>query len=160
MKRSVYLSMKTLEEARELFLNRFGDGLPRNTEILSVQEALGRVTAEPVFAVFSSPTFHSAAMDGIAVRAGETYGTTERHPKVLTVHRDARWINTGQVLPQGYPLSRKPQAARFHCSALGNVYPMPVLALNQRAYAAASYWVTPTTGCRSPLKRSSSQNSG
>jgi putative molybdopterin biosynthesis protein len=100
-KRQVYLSMKSLDEAKELFHDHFSD-LPRRTQELPVQEALGRVTAEPVFARFSSPTFHSAAMDGIAVQAAETYGTTERHPRIFTVGRNAVWINTGQMLPQGF----------------------------------------------------------
>ena len=41
-------------------------------------------------------------MDGIAVRAEETYGTTERTPKTLKVGRDALWINTGQAMPEGF----------------------------------------------------------
>ena len=34
-------------------------------------------------------------MDGIAVKAEETYGTTERIPKTLKVGQDALWVNTG-----------------------------------------------------------------
>jgi putative molybdopterin biosynthesis protein len=41
-------------------------------------------------------------MDGVAVKAEETYGTTERVPKTLKVGRDALWINTGQALPEGF----------------------------------------------------------
>ena len=41
-------------------------------------------------------------MDGIAVRAEETYGTTERYPRTLKVGRDAVWINTGQPLPKSF----------------------------------------------------------
>jgi putative molybdopterin biosynthesis protein len=50
----------------------------------------------------STPSFHSAAMDGIAVRAEETYGTTERNPRTLKIGEDARWINTGQPLPESF----------------------------------------------------------
>ncbi len=61
--------------------------------------AAGRVTAAPVFARFSAPTFHSAAMDGIAVRAELTFGATQESPMQLEVGNEAHWINTGQPMP-------------------------------------------------------------
>ncbi len=99
MKRQVYLAMKTIEEAREVFFSRFGPELHTEPESVAAEAALGRITSEPVFAGRSTPGFHSAAMDGIAVRAEETYGTTERRPKVLQAGAQAVWINTGQPLP-------------------------------------------------------------
>ncbi len=101
-KRNIYLEMKSLEEAQEVFRSRFDPIRRTAPEEIPVEDALGRVTAEPVFARFSAPTYHSAAMDGIAVRAQDTYGTNERNPKTLEIDRDALWINTGQVLPEGY----------------------------------------------------------
>lgn len=101
-KRNIYLEMKSLEEAREIFLSRFGTDLRTAPEEIPTEDSLGRVTAEPVFARFSAPTYHSAAMDGIAVRAEETYGTHEKNPKTLEIGRDAHWINTGQAVPDGY----------------------------------------------------------
>ena len=102
MKRQVYLSMKSLEEAREIFLTRFGPGLRAGVEVIKTEESSGRVTAEPVFARRSAPSYHSSAMDGIAVRADQTYGTTERLPKTLELGRDAVWVNTGQPLPEPF----------------------------------------------------------
>lgn len=102
MERQVYLAMKGLEEAREIFLSRFGIHQRTAGEEIPAEEAQGRVTAEPVFARLSVPTYHSAAMDGIAVRAENTYGTTERTPKILEVGKDALWINTGQIIPPGF----------------------------------------------------------
>ncbi len=102
MKRNVYLAMKPLREARELFLGRFGTTSLNTGESVPVEKALGRVTAETVFAGLSSPNYHSAAMDGVAVRAQETYGTTERRPRILETGKDAVWINTGQILPEGF----------------------------------------------------------
>ncbi len=99
--RHVYLSMKVLEEAREIFLSRWKDQRTLPEEV-PVEESLGRVTSEPVFARMSAPSYHSAAMDGVAVRAEDTYGTTEKEPKVLKIGRDALWINTGQAMPTGY----------------------------------------------------------
>jgi molybdenum cofactor synthesis domain-containing protein len=102
LKRRVYLKMKTLEEAKEIFLSRFGGDLRSGEEEIPTEESLGRVTAKPVFAKISTPTYHSAAMDGVAVKAEETYGTTERHPSILQLGQDALWINTGQAIPAGF----------------------------------------------------------
>jgi len=102
VKRQVYLAMKSIEEAEGIFLSRFGPERRTEPEIVATESALGRVTSEPVFAVRSTPGFHSAAMDGIAVKAEGTYGTTERRPTVLQIGNEAAWINTGQPLPSPY----------------------------------------------------------
>jgi putative molybdopterin biosynthesis protein len=94
--------MKPLEEARSLFLERFGNIGRGTSESVAVDKALGRVTSDTVFAGLSSPNYHSAAMDGVAVRAQETYGITERRPRTLELGKDALWINTGQLLPSGF----------------------------------------------------------
>ena len=41
-------------------------------------------------------------MDGVVVRAEQTYGTTERNPKILLVGEEALWINTGQPIPESF----------------------------------------------------------
>ena len=102
MKRNVYLSMKTLEEAKRLFFSRFSSKQRTGSEEISVEDSLARVTAEPVFSRMSAPSYHSAAMDGIVVSAEATYGTTERNPKTLKLGRDALWINTGHAIPDGF----------------------------------------------------------
>jgi putative molybdopterin biosynthesis protein len=99
MKRNIYLQMKTLEEARRIFLDRASTkGLLRH-EIISSVEAVGRITASSVTARFSSPPFHVAAMDGIAARAENTFGTTVDRPKRLKIGQDAFYVNTGNILP-------------------------------------------------------------
>ena len=47
---------------------------------LGLADALGRVTAAPIWALRSSPAYDASAMDGIAVRAADTFGATETHP--------------------------------------------------------------------------------
>ena len=101
LERHVYLAMKDLQEAGEIF-NKFWKEKRTAPEKIASSDSLGRVTAEPVFARISAPTYHSAAMDGIAIRAEETYGTTETAPKALRINESAVWINTGQALPEGY----------------------------------------------------------
>lgn len=97
--RHVYLKMKTLAEARKILLDSFTLTNVLQTEVLSVSEAVGRVLAEPVFAAVSSPNFHAAAMDGIAVRADVTFGASQTAPKELIINQNAFYVNTGHVMP-------------------------------------------------------------
>src|SRR6476659_5287725 len=66
-----------------------------------VGQAVSRVTAEPVWALRSSPAFDSAGMDGIAVRAADTVGAGETTPVLLDVG-EFEVIDTGDPLPAGY----------------------------------------------------------
>jgi putative molybdopterin biosynthesis protein len=62
---------------------------------------VGRVTAEPVWATRSSPSFDASAMDGIAVRTQQTVGASESTPVVLA--RDAYVVlDTGDPMPDGF----------------------------------------------------------
>ena len=65
MARKRYLKKTPLTEARELFLSVV-DPTRLATEVIAIDEALDRITAEPVFAKISSPHYHASAMDGIA----------------------------------------------------------------------------------------------
>ncbi len=68
---------------------------------VSLDRAVGRVTAEPVWAARSSPPFDSAAMDGIAVRSTQTAGATESSPLLLGSDSFVV-VDTGDPLPDGY----------------------------------------------------------
>ena len=98
-KRNIYLKMKTLPEARDILLQVFCDLPPLASEEIPVPDAVGRVLAEPVNARLSSPNFHLAAMDGLAVKAEITFGATAAAPKTLMVGRKTFYVNTGHVLP-------------------------------------------------------------
>src|SRR5215207_3412647 len=63
------------------------------------EDALGRVTAEPVWARNSSPHYHSSAMDGFAVRAVTTSGAIPSKPLTLQVGSEAEYVDTGDPLP-------------------------------------------------------------
>ncbi|MDA8169553.1 MAG: molybdopterin biosynthesis protein [Nitrospiraceae bacterium] len=75
---------------------------PLEGEPVAVADALGRVTAGAVFARTSSPGWHSAAMDGYAVRALDTFGASETAPKRLNTGTDAVLIDTGKPMPDGF----------------------------------------------------------
>ena len=98
-KRNIYLQMKSLDEARRIVLDTFAGSAPGTVEILPPPDAVGRILAEPVTARISSPNFHAAAMDGIAVQARTTFGAHESRPKELRIGREAFYVNTGHVLP-------------------------------------------------------------
>lgn len=98
-KRHVYLNMLDLESARELFMTEARPKAAVAEEKVPVEEALGRVTAGPVWALDSSPRHHLAAMDGIALKAEVTFGARPDKPVELTEGRDFTPVNTGWVLP-------------------------------------------------------------
>ena len=100
MKRNIYLDMKPLALAREIFLNAFDWPTLAGTESVPTVEALGRVTAMPVFARYSSPAYHASAMDGVALLAKSTFGADDDHPVRLHENQNAWYVNTGQPLPE------------------------------------------------------------
>ena len=101
-KRNIYLKKKSLVEARALVAERFPVPADWPVETVATPEALGRVLAAPVFARLSSPGFHAAAMDGMAVRAAATFGASETRPRHLALGTDAVPVNTGHVMPEGF----------------------------------------------------------
>jgi putative molybdopterin biosynthesis protein len=98
-KRHVYRNLKPLAEAKEVFFSRFKGYLTRS-ETVAVREALGRVLVGPVKAARSVPAYHSAAMDGVAVRAASTYRALPEDPVFLRANSGAIPINTGDPLPE------------------------------------------------------------
>jgi molybdopterin molybdotransferase len=96
----------SFEEALAAILAR---ALPLPSERVPLEEAAGRVLAEPAVALVDLPPFPSSAMDGFAVRAVDTPG------RLPVVHRvaagspapralaagEAMGIATGGVVPEG-----------------------------------------------------------
>jgi putative molybdopterin biosynthesis protein len=102
MKRNIYLRTIPIEEA----LSRVKAVLDREAllgvERIGAERSAGRITAEPIIARYSSPTFHSAAMDGIAVRAADTFMAREGSPVRLAPETDFVFVNTGHPLPTAF----------------------------------------------------------
>src|SRR5690625_3999277 len=78
-------------------------GCPQRLEAVSVAlaHAVGRVTAEPVWATRSSPVSDLAAMDGIAVRAQETTEASPTTPLRLSSGAFTV-VDTGDPIPDGH----------------------------------------------------------
>ena len=105
MKRNIYLSKLTLKEAQEKFyktLLKHKLAQPLKGELIFTEDSLGRITAEPIFARISSPYYQAAAMDGVVVRARDTYEASESSPITLKINQNFRFINTGNPIPFGF----------------------------------------------------------
>ena len=72
------------------------------SETVPLAGAADRVTAGPVWALRSSPHYDAAAMDGAAVRSIDTAGATETSPISLVIGEQARWVDTGDLMPAGF----------------------------------------------------------
>ena len=105
MRRNIYLSKLTLKEAQEKFyktLLKYKLTQPLKRELISTEDSLGRITAEPIFAKISSPYSQAAAMDGVVVRAKDTYGASESSSVILKINQNFHFINTGNPIPFGF----------------------------------------------------------
>jgi len=58
---------------------------PRGVERVKLEDALGRVLAEDIYAPIDYPPFDRSEVDGYAVIASDTYGADELNPKRLKV---------------------------------------------------------------------------
>jgi len=96
-----YLSNEPLDKALEGFLKALEEhGFAPRIEMVPVGEALGRITAEPLYAAISAPHYHACAMDGIALAANVTFGATATTP-VIVQPEDYVVVDTGDPVPDG-----------------------------------------------------------
>ncbi len=110
--RKVYLSNIPRQEALDKFIAEVD--IPLRAITVAVGEALGRVTSEAVFARFSMPGYHAAAMDGIAVQSEKTFGASDQVPLQLEPGQDYCNINTGEPLPAGFDAVIKVEEVQFY----------------------------------------------
>ena len=97
-------ALLSMEEAQRLILER---ALPLEAEPVALDSAAGRVPAEPARSRVDLPPFDSSAMDGFAVRSGDTPGrlpVSERIPAGKPAGRplepgEAMGIATGGTVP-------------------------------------------------------------
>lgn len=109
-----FFKVKTVEETFALIEEK----IPaiRQTEVRGLEEALHYILAEPVIAKENVPSFDRSTVDGYAVRARDTYGSSESMPGFLTIAGevkmgevptakvgpgDAVYVPTGGMLPVG-----------------------------------------------------------
>lgn len=109
---NAYLDCRERREAQDLWWSKLTDSgyfamLPE--EMVAVEAALGRTVAHSIYARQSSPHYNSAAMDGIAINAADTYGAQETEPKRMSLlaadtpftSGNCYLVDTGDPLPHG-----------------------------------------------------------
>lgn len=105
MKSDIFINSIPLDEALDRwfpYLKEKRALLKTKSEIVKVEAAIQRVTARAIFAINSSPSFHSSAMDGYALRFTDTIGASETSPKKLRIGLEAIYVDTGGPLPDGF----------------------------------------------------------
>ena len=96
-----YLNNTPLEQAQEIFFSAVAEsGFIYTEETIRVPDALGRALSRAVYAAISSPHYNASAMDGVALRAADTFGASERTPVVLPPEQYTV-VDTGDPLPDG-----------------------------------------------------------
>jgi putative molybdopterin biosynthesis protein len=112
MERKIFLEDIPLDDAIATFIQAISSlGLWKAlaSERIELEKARDRITAEPVWALISSPHYHASAMDGYALKSQDTAGASETNPIRFRVVRNdlavpgggkpALPVNTGQPLP-------------------------------------------------------------
>lgn len=103
--RPMYLKDIPLEEAQkrlsEACIQAGLEGVLESIEMPLDERVNGRVLAEPIWAKISSPHYHASAMDGFAVKSQETVDASPSSPVVLEIGRQAIYIDTGDMMPEG-----------------------------------------------------------
>jgi len=74
-----FFKVKTSDEVLAI-INEFPVG---PTEEISLTEGTGRILAEPIISPEDMPPFSRSTMDGYAVRARDTFGSSESMPALL-----------------------------------------------------------------------------
>ena len=103
--RRYYLQDIPLHDASSQYthaLNQAGAFSSIDSEPVPVQDALGRITADAVWALRSVPHYDASAMDGVSVRSVDTVGASESSPLTLTLPDQAAWVDTGDPVPDGF----------------------------------------------------------
>jgi putative molybdopterin biosynthesis protein len=92
-----YLNLTPLPEALAAMRRAFPPS--DHAETVPLRLAVGRVTAEPLYAEYSVPEVDIAKFDGYAVKSRDTPGAQDQRPLPLLEY--AR-INTGEMLPPAF----------------------------------------------------------
>src|SRR6266542_4886010 len=120
----------SLHEAQALVLERVRR-LPSETVL--IEDAVGRVLAEPARARVDLPPFRSSAMDGYAVRAADLPGTLPVIDRIAAgrpaagalAAGEAMAMSTGGVVPDGADFVVPIESVVHHDNAIGVGEPLP-----------------------------------
>lgn len=97
-----YLDNIPLEEAKEKFFSLVKEALGKEQgEVIETFSSSGRITKNALYAKICSPHYNASAMDGISVRAKDTYGASENTPAILSKEQYTV-VDTGDPIPDGH----------------------------------------------------------
>lgn len=97
-----YLDNIPLEEAKEKFFFLVKEALGKEQgEVIETFSSSGRITKNALYAKICSPHYNASAMDGISVRAKDTYGASENTPVIL-LKEQYTVVDTGDPIPDGH----------------------------------------------------------
>jgi putative molybdopterin biosynthesis protein len=95
-----YLKNTPLAEAVNIYKEALKSaGVTYNIETIKTTSALNRMTAKAVYAKRCSPHYCASAMDGVALKAEETFGASESSPVKLNKNSYIS-IDTGDPMPE------------------------------------------------------------
>lgn len=109
------LKVDTIQQVMDKMNMHFAD-LQLSTELIGVEQAVGRTAAEDVYSKYDIPDFNRSTVDGYAIVASDTFGVTESIPVFLDVlgqvemgsstdlvvsKGKAVYVPTGGMVPQG-----------------------------------------------------------
>ncbi len=109
------LKVVSVQTALEIIKENFSD-IPIPTETVSLENSLSRVLAEDIISKENIPAFDRSTVDGYAVKASDTYGSSESIPSQLDIVGEILMgekaedvisdgqcikISTGGMLPEG-----------------------------------------------------------
>lgn len=112
---SELFKVKTLDEAVEI-MKPYVLGYYQRVETVSLIDSLGRILTQDIPATCALPHFRKSTMDGIAVRAADTFGASESMPALIQCNGEVRMgeapkepltkgtgvlMPTGGMLPEG-----------------------------------------------------------
>lgn len=97
---SELFKVKTLDEAIEI-MKPYVLGYYQRVETVSLVDSLGRILTQAIPATCAVPNFRKSTMDGMAVRAADTFGSSESMPALLMSWRSENGRSTEGTLKQG-----------------------------------------------------------
>ena len=95
-----YLNNLPLDEAKRLYFEHLKNvGFGADAETAKVTDACGRIIKNAAYAHICSPHYNASAMDGVAVKASDTYEASEKNPLTLTPDKYTV-VDTGDPIPE------------------------------------------------------------
>ncbi len=96
-----YLNNLPLDEAKKVYFGHLEKvGFKAKTETVRVTDACGKIIKNAAYAHICSPHYNASAMDGVAVKASDTFEASERTPVTLTPDKYTV-VDTGDPIPDG-----------------------------------------------------------